>query len=319
MNRASRSGLRDTFERTIGRVLDNPAVAAGMLVAGLGFAWFQLQAAQGPDPLAVYDAHTFWLAGGSQHPYAATIASGFDDSVNPFKYRYPPPLVQLFALVHWIPWPLVAFGWTAVLFIAFLSLGGRWSPLLLLFPPLLAELSFGNINILVAVAIVLGMRWPAAWSFVVLTKITPGIGLLWFAVRREWRSLWIALGATVAVTVISFVLAPNLWTEFKDAMVAQAGGALTLGPRAIQVALPIRLVVAAVVVTYGARTNRAWLVPVACTIAAPALWWNVLSILIAAVPLAERRTLRLPFDILPRRRAAAGPTNAPDAAGPEVA
>ena len=31
------------------------------------------------------------------------------------------------------------------------------------------------------------MRWPAAWAFVLLTKMTPGIGLLWFAFRRD---LW---------------------------------------------------------------------------------------------------------------------------------
>ena len=44
------------------------------------------------------------------------------------------------------------------------------------------------------VAIVLGFRWPFTWAFVLLTKVTPGVGLLWFAVRREWRSLAIALG-----------------------------------------------------------------------------------------------------------------------------
>ena len=50
------------------------------------------------------------------------------------------------------------------------------------------ELAGGNISLLLAVAIVVGFRWPAAWAFVLLTKVTPGIGLLWFVVRREWRS-----------------------------------------------------------------------------------------------------------------------------------
>ena len=53
----------------------------------------------------------------------------------------------------------------------------------------------------IAAAIVIGFRWPAAWSLVLLTKITPGIGLLWFAVRREWRSLAIALGAVIMIVV----------------------------------------------------------------------------------------------------------------------
>ncbi len=45
-----------------------------------------------------------------------------------------------------------------------------------------------------AAAIALGFRYPATWAFVLLAKVTPGIGLLWFLVRREWRNLAIALG-----------------------------------------------------------------------------------------------------------------------------
>ena len=181
--------------------------------------------------------------------------------------------------------------------------------MLLLFPPTLAELYLGNINLLIALAIVVGMRWPAAWAFVLLTKMTPGIGLLWFAVRREWRALGIAIAATAAVGIVSLVLAPGWWLEFRDAMTVQASAALDVPPLAIQISLPIRLVAAAIIVVYGARTDRAWLVPVAATIAAPALWWNVFVILIAAVPLAERRGLGRPLVWLPRRRAA-GASNA---------
>jgi hypothetical protein len=153
------------------------------------------------------------------------------------------------------------------------------------------------------------MRWPAAWAFVLLTKMTPGIGLLWFAVRREWRALGIAIGATAAVAVVSLVLAPGWWLDFRDAMTVQASAALDVPPLAIQISLPIRLAAAALIVVYGARTDRAWLVPVAATIAAPALWWNVFVILIAAVPLAEGRGLGRPLVWLPRRRTA-GASNA---------
>ena len=58
------------------------------------------------------------------------------------------------------------------------------------------ELYLGNVHILIAVAILLGFKHPWTWAFVLLTKTTCGVGLLWFVVRREWRSLWIALGAT---------------------------------------------------------------------------------------------------------------------------
>ena len=75
----------------------------------------------------------------------------------------------------------------------------------------LMELAGGNIHLLLAAAIVLGFRWPAAWSIVLLTKITPGIGLLWFVVRGEWRNLFIALGATALIVAVSFVILPEAW------------------------------------------------------------------------------------------------------------
>ena len=71
------------------------------------------------------------------------------------------------------------------------------------------ELAGGNIHLLLAAAIVLGFRWPWTWAIVLLTKITPGIGLLWFVVRREWRDLAIALGATAAIVAVSFLVWPE--------------------------------------------------------------------------------------------------------------
>ena len=59
-----------------------------------------------------------------------------------------------------------------------------------------------------------GFRYPAAWSLILLTKVTPGIGLLWFAVRREWRSLAIALGATAVIAAVSLAIDPRAWFEW---------------------------------------------------------------------------------------------------------
>jgi hypothetical protein len=275
--------------------LDHPAILPGLVIAGVVFVVAQMMGAAAGHPFAAYDVHAYWIAGGSDQPYAATIASGFDDSVNPYKYRYPPPLAQIFVVLHYLPFPIVAGLWIGMLYAIVLVLGGRWAPLVLLFPPTLAELYLGNVNLLIAFAIVIGFRWPAAWAVVILTKITPGIALAWFAFRGEWRSLAIALGATAAVTAVSFALAPNWWLEFINAMTVQAPAALNVPPAAIPIPLPIRLVVALIVVGFGARTDRAWLVPVAATIAAPALWWNVLVILVACVPLAEGRGLTRPL------------------------
>ena len=275
--------------------LDHPAILPGLVVAGVVFVVFQIMGTAAGQPFAAYDVHSYWLAGGSEHPYANTIASGFDDSVNLYKYRYPPPLAQLFVVLHLLPFPLVAGLWIGLLFAIALALGGRWAPFVLLFPPTLAELYLGNVNLIIAMAIVLGFRWPGAWAAVILTKITPGVAVLWFAFRGEWRKFGIALGVTAAAAVVSFALNPAWWAEFREAMTVQAGAAIDVPPAAIQISLPIRLVGAVVVVAFAARSDRAWLVPVAATIAAPALWWNLFVILVACVPLLEGRGLTKPL------------------------
>jgi hypothetical protein len=177
-------------------------------------------------------------------------------------------------------------AWTAILLGAIAFLVG---PRLLAFGVVFAamELAGGNISLLLAVAIVLGFRWPAAWAFVLLTKVSPGIGLLWFAVRREWRSLAIAVGATAAVVVGSAVFMPAAWPQWIDVLVANAGRDGTWA--ALPVPLWLRLPIAVAVVTWGARTDRRWTVPVAAMIALPALWYGSLSMLLAVVALREDR------------------------------
>ena len=146
------------------------------------------------------------------------------------------------------------------------------------------DLGSGNIHILVAAATVLGFRYPATWSFVILTKLTPGIGMLWFAVRREWRSLAIGLGVTALLSLISFVLARDLWFQWFDVLRANAGAA----PAGIPVPVPlmIRLPVAAIIVCWGARTDRAWTVPLAAMLALPAIWvWDGFAVLLGVLSL----------------------------------
>ena len=94
-------------------------------------------------------------------------------------------------------------------------------------------------------------------------------------------------------------------------MTVQAPAAIDVPPAAIQISLPIRLALALVVVAFGARTDRYWLVPVAATIAAPALWWNVFVILVACVPLLEGRGVTKPLIAPWPVRRAGGPGPGP--------
>ena len=121
--------------------------------------------------------------------------------------------------------------------------------------------------------------------------MTPGIGLAWFAVRREWRSSALALGVTALIVAVSFALDPALWRQWFDSSPRASSTPTTSGwylPVALLVRLPIALVVAAA----AGLTGRAWLLPVAVTLALPVLWLNSLAILAACVPLSRVRVGR---------------------------
>ena len=147
-------------------------------------------------------------------------------------------------------------------------------PILVL--PIIYELCVGNVHFLIAAAIVLGFRASAAWAFPILTKLTPGVGVTWFVVRREWRALAVALGVIGAITAVSFVLGPTAWADWIDLLVSSPGRSQLL---------PLRVAGAAVLVVFGAWTGRRWLVPVAVWIALPIVWINSWVILLAIIRL----------------------------------
>jgi Glycosyltransferase family 87 len=225
--------------------------------------------------------------------YQATLANPYlhSDWNDPIAYVYSPAFLQLVSPLTALPWQAFMAAWTAILIgaVRFLS-GPRLLAASLLFPFTAMEIAGGNISLLLAVAIVLGFRWPWTWSLVLLTKITPGIGLLWFAVRREWRALAIAIGATTVIAAISFVLLPDQWRSWVDVVVRNVAAGKNGTWASVPVPLLIRLPVAIAIVVWGARTDRRWTVPVASMLALPALWYGGLSMLLAVLPFVARRT-----------------------------
>jgi len=225
------------------------------------------------------DARCYWQA---------TLANPYlhSDWNDPIAYVYSPAFLQLVSPLTALPWQAFVAVWTAILLAAVRFLTGpRLLAAGLLFPFTAMEVAGGNVSLLLAAAIVLGFRWPAAWSLVLLTKITPGIGLLWFAVRREWRSLAIALGATAAIAAISFVVLPDQWRSWVDVVIRNVAAGKSGTWASLPVPLWIRLPLAAALVVWGARTDRRWTVPVASMVALPALWYGGLSMLLAVIPL----------------------------------
>jgi hypothetical protein len=228
--------------------------------------------------------------------YQATLADPYLHSEwnDPIAYVYSPAFLQLVSPLTALPWQAFMAAWTALLIAAVRFLTGpRLLAAGLLFPFTAMEVAGGNVSLLLAVAIALGFRWPATWALVLLTKITPGIGLLWFAVRGEWRSLAIALGATAAIAAVSYVTIPDAWPRWFEVIVANAGKGGTWA--SVPIPLLVRLPAAVALVVWGARTDRRWTVPVASMLALPALWYGGISMLLAVIPLlAERQERRQP-------------------------
>ena len=140
-----------------------------------------------------------------------------------------------------------------------------------------------------------GFRYAGAWAWVLLTKVTPGVGLLWFGVRREWRNLGIAAGVTAAIVAVTFAVAPELWVRWVQMLMGSVG---VTRPSVLEIPVLPRLAIAAAVVAFAAWRNIPALVPVAALLALPAIWVNSLAMLVAIVPLwlmsRRRRLISVP-------------------------
>jgi hypothetical protein len=258
-----------SLERTLDRYAD--PVRAGALLA---CAIFAATLFLGLVPLSV-DGHAYWAAD-PFHPY------NFGGLYTQDAYFYSPAFTQLLGPLHALPWPVFAGLWTLVLTGVLAVLAGRWFGYVLLVPFVFIELAMGNIHILMAAAIVAGFRWPAIWALILLTKVTPGVGLLWFVVRREWHSLAVAVAVTIVVAGVSFLMAPGLWWDWIAVVRTTQAGVVRASTPFDFIPLAGRIVIAAVLVVWGARTDRRWLVPVAATLALPVVYLNGLALLVAA-------------------------------------
>ena len=153
----------------------------------------------------------------------------------------------------------------------------------LFWSPVASEIDAANIHLLIGAAAIYGLRRPGAWALVVLTKVTPGVGLLWFVVRRDWTALRTALLVTAAIVAVSAVLSPGAWVDWlgalaynaqpavrytrPDANLDRAGRPGSPGGRGRDRGL--------------ARLGWTWLLPGAITLALPAVWFHALAILTA--------------------------------------
>jgi hypothetical protein len=216
-------------------------------------------------------------------------------------YVYAPAFAQAIALLTALPWATFWVVWVALQVTVLVAIA-RPIPaaLLLLLPwfplaghpnPVQGTIANGNPQLLLAGAIVLAYRIPAAWAFPLLMKVTPGIGLTWYVARREWRNLAIALAATGAVVAASAAFAPQLWGQWFGVL-GQAASADAHSVELVYLPLLVRLLAAAALIVWGARHDRYWTVPLGAMLALPAIAYGGFAIAVAAIPFLRPAAMR---------------------------
>ncbi len=250
---------------------------AALTVLGLAFTLATANARLFPVDARVY--HHAWQQTNLYVPGAA---------LGQATYIYSPAFAELIRPLTLVPWATFAVLWTALATIAY-----AWLLWPLELPIRLAALAYvavavlpvGNIEWLLALVAIAALRYPAAWALPLLTKVTPGIGVLWYAARAEWRAFATAVGATVVVVLVSAAVAPSLWVGWIGVLGApHQATVLRLFPEPGPL---VRTVLAVPLVVWGARTERPWAIPAAMVLAQPDLGLSTLGVL-CALPRLQR-------------------------------
>lgn len=253
-----------------------PVVSLILLVT---VAWYALVY---PAAWDVHNYHSAWVGGLYDHGW-------FEGR----SFVYSPAVAQLLWPFSLLPFDVFHALWIGLSLAALVYLvGWRASGFVALLPPVLGDITVGNIHLMVGAAVALALSGrPAAWAFILLTKVTPGVGIVWHLARGEWRQLAIALSATTALVAVSFVAVPALWLDWISLLSNSAGMANPF-PELVIVPLPltVRLVMALVISVAAARSSAPWALPLAVFLALPTTWIAGASILLASWRLRPRQS-----------------------------
>lgn len=182
---------------------------------------------------------TIWRHGGSLYGALPNTSGGIN-----LPFTYPPAAAIIFAPLSVIPFDVASMLITlatvvallVVLVLAVRSLGvkatgaDRWLligallPLALLIEPVRQTLGFGQVNVLLMVLVALDCltttkRWPRGVLIGVAAavKLTPAAFILFFVVRRDWRSAAYTIAGFLVATALGFILDPHdsvlYWTK----------------------------------------------------------------------------------------------------------
>ena len=214
------------------------------------------------------DFYAYWVADPNA-PYSTPVGVGY-------AYIYSPVFIQVLAPLKLLPFEVASAVWLIAGLLSLWWLKALW---MLAIPGVSSDLLLGNVNVFIALAIVASFRWPGAWAFPALTKVTPAVGLVCLAVERRWRSLAWALGATGAIAAASVAVSPSVWGSWVEVLVNSGETRMhttaEFGPLYLRLPLAIGLAAAA-----GAM-RKYWLLPIAALVSMPVLWPATLAVLTA--------------------------------------
>ena len=145
------------------------------------------------------------------------------------------------------------------------------------------EFVVANINILLAASLVVATRAPVVWAFPLLTKVTPGVGVLWLVGARRWHDAAMALGITAAIVVVTLLVVPGWWVDWLG-RVGEVERRRLVRPRASTYPILYRLPVAALLVVWGGATGRRWTVALAAWLALQASGSLALPVMLPGHP-----------------------------------
>jgi hypothetical protein len=227
-----------------------------------------------------YDAHAYWLAWHHSPMYG--LPPNTADA-----YLYSPAFAQVLWPLAQLPWPVFLAAWTVAGFALYAwllrPLGRALAAPLLLF--CLPQAMVGNIWPLLAVVLVFGFRRPSLWALPLLTKVTAGVGVVWFAARGEWRNLARVVVPTIVVTAVSVAISPQLWLDWLH--ILRGGGTGGTAAGGYDIPLAYRLPVALALAAYAARRSRPGVLAIAMALACPVFALSYLLsnvFLLAALP-----------------------------------
>lgn len=284
----SRTDRKDDVDgRPAPRVRARPSLGGAVWLAAvpgaLLFAWLQVSGYVRADLLGV-DSHAYWLA-------ARDLRLAYDVPVSVRDaFLYSPAFAQVLWPAAQLPWGAFAVGWfvAQLLAAAWLVRPLPWwqGAVLVLF--VAGELVLGNVYLFLAVLLVLAVGGRgAALAPMALTKVTHAVVGLWYLLTGRWRQLLTAVLATGAVVALSVTADPGAWAAWLELLVGSSSSPRGAG-------LPVRLVLAVLLVVLAARLDRTVLLAPAMVLATPVLDGLTYLALLLAVPrlLARDRGVR---------------------------